>query len=176
GDPAELLAQAAALANERVRTIAARDYPLIGSASTLVAAIVTDGRAWLLSIGDSRGYLAANGELRQVTEDDSWVAEQVRAGLLGADEARVHPRRNVITRAIGTEETLDRRPVELELPPASTLLLCSDGLCGVVDDGTIARLLAAGTAAEAAQALVDEANSRGGPDNIAIALYRAPGA
>lgn len=171
--PAGVLREAVARANARVRERAASDSSLATMASTLVAAIVRDGTAWVASIGDSRAYLFANGQLVGLTEDDSWVAEQVRGGAMTVEQAARSPHRNMITRAIGAQEEAVVTPTEHELSPGDVLLLCSDGLHGVVDEAAIAEVLAGQEPSRAAAALVELANRAGGPDNIAVAIYCA---
>ncbi|MCK9521405.1 MAG: protein phosphatase 2C domain-containing protein, partial [Dehalococcoidia bacterium] len=169
----QALREAVETASARVRE-AAREGQHSAMATTLVAAIVDEKRAWIVSIGDSRAYLHHAGVLRQLTEDDSWVADQVRANLLTEEQARRSPHRNIITRAIGASDVPAVEPLEVLLAAGDTLLLCSDGLHAVIDDKDIATLLAADSAEETAAALIDAANVAGGPDNIAVALYRAP--
>jgi protein phosphatase len=171
--PAETLREAVARANTRVRERAASESRLAAMASTLVAAIIRDGTAWVASIGDSRAYLFANSQLEQLTEDDSWVAEQVRSGRMAAEQAARSPHRNIITRAIGAQEEALVAPTEHVLAAGDVLLLCSDGLHGVVDDAAIAAVLAGAEPDAAAAALIALANRAGGPDNIAVAVYRA---
>ena len=174
GDPASLLREGIARANSRVRAIAAAEYPLEGMASTVVTAIVRGGQAWLLNLGDTRAYLHGEGKLRQLTEDDSWVAGQVRAGQLTPEQARHSPMRSVITRAVGVEDEPELAVQELALAPGEILLLCSDGLHGPLTDDAIAAELALGATAEGLAArLIAAANSAGGPDNIGVALYVA---
>ena len=139
-------------------------------ATTMVAAVVRDGACWLANVGDSRGYLFRDGSILAVTLDHSYVAEEVRAGRLTAAAAEIHPYRHVITRSLnGSGE-----PVEVDtfgpfpLRPGDRILLCSDGLTETVADEELAGMLAVLDAEGAAQALVDEANRRGGPDNISV--------
>jgi len=136
----------------------------------VVAWVVVD-EVLLAHAGDSRAYLRSGGEFRQLTADHSWVGEAVRAGQMTAEEARTDARRNVVTRSLGAQETVE---VELTGPvllqTGDRLLLCSDGLYGVVDDASIEPLLGAGSVAEATQALIDAANAGGGPDNIGVAI------
>jgi serine/threonine protein phosphatase PrpC len=143
-------------------------------ATTLVAAMAQGKRVWIANVGDSRAYLATDDGLRQLTEDHSWVAEQVRAGRLSSEEARTSQMRNVITRAIGTG---DPPPPDItgpiELGPSDTLMLSSDGLHGVVDDDAIAEVLNGDLGEETAPRLIQMANEAGGPDNISVVLYRA---
>ncbi|HUF52308.1 MAG TPA: protein phosphatase 2C domain-containing protein [Dehalococcoidia bacterium] len=143
-------------------------------ATTLVAAIAEGPRVWIANVGDSRAYLATQAGLRQLTEDHSWVAEQVRAGRLSSDEARTSSMRNVITRAVGTGESpAPDITGPIDLTPVDTLMLSSDGLHGVVPDQTIAVVLNGDYGEETAPTLIHLANEAGGPDNVSVVLYRA---
>lgn len=145
-----------------------------GMATTVVAALASDATVNLAHVGDSRAYLYREGEFRQLTSDHSWVNEQIRGGLISADQARSHPLRNVVTRALGGRAEIDVEMQVHDAQPGDVLLLCSDGLTTMVPDADIARLLAeAGTDVEsAARRLVDEANARGGEDNITVLVLR----
>ena len=144
--------------------------------TTLVAALVRDSQAWLANVGDSRGYLVAldSGALQRLTEDHSWVEEQVRAGLLDPDDPLAALNRHVITRAIGLDE---RAGTDLygpiALPGSCLLLLSSDGLHGVLDDEAIGRVIArvvAEPGGDYAGSLIDAVLDRGAPDNVSVAL------
>lgn len=142
-------------------------------ATTLVSAIVEANRVWIANVGDSRAYLADGRNMRQLTEDHSWVAEQVRSGKMTEEEARESQMRNVITRAIGTGESPEPDIVgPLTLAPRDTLMLCSDGLHGLVYEPEIAELLNGDYGEETAPRLIAMANEAGGPDNISVVLYR----
>jgi protein phosphatase len=121
-------------------------------------------------VGDSRVYLYRGGELRQVTDDHSWVGEQIRAGAMTDADARRHPWRNVVTRAIsgGADPEID--VTELPLQAGDRLLLCSDGLSGVVVEDAIAALMGTATLEAVCDALIAAANEAGGPDNITTVL------
>ena len=121
----------------------------------------------LANVGDCRAYLLRNKEFTQVTRDHSWVAEQVRSGVLDAEAARVHPLRNLVTRAINGANRLDVDVVELGFLDGDLLLLCSDGLHGPVSDDDIrSALLATGTPTEQSRTLVQLANANGGPMSL----------
>lgn len=167
------------MANERVLAVAEEQPEHRGMATTLIAAVIEPGAdecvAWVAHLGDSRGYVCSAGTLLRLTADHSWVEAQVREGRMDIEEARRHPRRNVITRAIGIGGQVDLDTVvQVRLAPGSVLLLCSDGLHGMVDDRDLAECLArGGTAQEIVRALVDLANAHGGRDNIGVAVYVA---
>jgi protein phosphatase len=143
-------------------------------AATMSAALVSGSCVALSNVGDCRAYLLRNQELTQVTRDHSWVAEQVRSGVLDEAAARVHPLRNLVTRAINGANRLDVDVVELGFLDGNLLLLCSDGLHGPVSDDNIkSTLLASGTPTEQSKKLVELANANGGPDNITALIIRA---
>ena len=160
-------------ANARIRRLADQRPGLQGMCTTLVATIVSEGQAWVANVGDSRAYLIRNDQIRRLTEDHSWVAEQVKAGRMTEEEAATSPRRNIITRCLGSQETLnvDLLP-PLSLQPDDVVVLCSDGLTGVVSEAEIATACTEYSPATVAEELVDLANGRGGPDNISVIVGR----
>ncbi|MFQ5473633.1 MAG: PP2C family protein-serine/threonine phosphatase [Dehalococcoidia bacterium] len=174
GDVKAGLLSAFSQANSRVLATGREVADLEGLATTLVAALVIGSSAWIASAGDSRAYLydGAHG-LHPLTNDHTWTADRVREGKMTSDEAAKSPFSHVITRGIGVAD-----PVEpdlhgpIELAPGSVLLLCSDGLHGPVSDQEIATELAV-AGEDRAQRLIALANSKGGPDNIAVAIFEA---
>jgi serine/threonine protein phosphatase PrpC len=162
------------IANRLLSRRISEDEELRGMATTLSAALLTDRHAVVSNVGDCRAYLLRQGGIRQITLDHSWVAEQVRAGLLTADAARAHPWRSMVTRAIAGTAELAIDVLEFDLEPGDRLLLCSDGLHGQVADRDIASLVAEhdGDLEGACKALIDAANANGGPDNITAVLVR----
>lgn len=174
GTPGSRLLAAVQAADVAVRARATMDKHLAGMATTLVAAIIEGQRATILNVGDSRAYLYREGQVRRVTEDDSWVAEQVRAGRLTGREASRSPYRDMITRAVGMlENAHDVATTEVPLVAGDVLLLCSDGLYRAIDMDGAAAVVSTGTPESAATRLIALANEAGGPDNIAVAIYRA---
>lgn len=160
-------------ANSAIRRTAASDPSKLGMGTTMTAVAVDNGLAQIVHVGDSRAYLWRDGELRQLTDDHSVVAEMVRRGTLSADEALQHPHRNVITRALGAEPDILVDATTEDLHSGDVLLLCSDGLYTEVDDAGIATVLRALPGLDdAAHALVDRANQAGGADNITVVLAR----
>ena len=131
-----------------------------------------DGRAWVANVGDSRAYRLRDGRLEQLTLDHSLVAELVRRGMLTAEEAQVHPRRNEVLRSLGVEAEVSVDVTAVDVQAGDQYLLCSDGLSGVVDDQEIAAVLIAEAPADAVRRLVDAANERGGPDNVTVLIAR----
>jgi protein phosphatase len=143
--------------------------------ATTVAAVLVDGEtANLAHVGDSRVYLMRDGVLKQLTSDHSWVNEQIQSGVLSADQARGHPLRNVVTRALGGKPDLQVDMQVHKMQAGDVLLLCSDGLTTMLPDDEIHELLEAakGDIRRAAQELVAAANDRGGEDNITVVLIQ----
>jgi serine/threonine protein phosphatase PrpC len=172
GEVLQGLAQAIKQSNEAILTIARENAGRTGMGTTLVAAVLCQGILYVANIGDSRAYLLRNGKLRQLTEDHSWVAEQVRAGILTEEQARNHVHRNVITRSLGTQANVTADVFVEPAREGDVLLLCSDGLHGYVSDAVIAETLGSLSTEEAAQRLIDLANEAGGPDNITVSIFR----
>lgn len=139
--------------------------------STVVATLFHASKVTLAHVGDSRAYLLGAEGIRQVTRDHSWVAEQVANGILTPSEARVHPFRNVITQALGNGGDLDVEVQELELGKTERLLLCSDGLSGMIGDKQIWEIAAQTIDMQVAvESLVSLARDHGGEDNITAIL------
>jgi protein phosphatase len=139
--------------------------------STVVAGLVHGSKVTLAHVGDSRAYLLGPEGIRQVTRDHSWVAEQVANGILTPSEARVHPFRNVITQALGNGGDLDIEVQNLELDKTERLLLCSDGLSGMIGDRQIWDIVTqSGDLQGAVESLVLAAREHGGEDNITAVL------
>jgi len=135
--------------------------------TTLTGVFVEGDKAYFCHVGDSRGYLLRGSEIEQVTQDHSWVDEQVRMGLMTLEEARRDPRRNVLTRTLGTRPETQIETYERGLCPGDILVLCSDGLSNMVRDAEILKTCTeAETPQEAAEKLVNLANERGAPDNV----------
>ena len=158
-------------ANADVYQAAADDEDLAGMGATLVALLLgTDGTGWVAWVGDSRLYRLRDGELAALTEDHSLVAQWVKLGVLTPEEAAEHPKRNELTRAVGVAPDVEADLLPVDLRPGDRYLLCSDGLCGVVDEARIAAALGDGEPESAAQALIDLANAAGGPDNVTVQI------
>lgn len=173
--PAKDVITAIATAVERANSAIyqhALDHPeLSGMGTTCVALVVAGGRAFVVNIGDSRAYIIRNGRMRQVTRDHSWVAEQVRVGLLTEEQARTHSHRNVITRSLGTQPNVTADLFIETMHDGDRVLLCSDGLHGYVDEHDIEQVVTSDEDPQVAvQSLIDMANNNGGPDNITATL------
>ncbi len=161
-------------ANRKVLEATKEKTEYEGMATTVAAVLVDGSTANLAHVGDSRIYLYRGGELTQLTSDHSWVNEQLQSGIISAEQARSHPLRNVVTRALGGRADLQVDIGSHAVESGDLLLVCSDGLTTMVPDEHIARLLhdAQGDADKAAEALVAEANARGGEDNISVVVLQ----
>lgn len=159
-------------ANRVVFTEAEGNPVYEGMGTTISAMAIMGNWAYIGQVGDSRLYLVREGVgIRQITEDHSLVAEQMRNGLLNEEEARNHSLKNLITRAVGIKESVDVDLFALELEPNDRLLLCSDGLSNMVTDEDISRTLSGGDLRGAVRSLINQALDAGGTDNItAVAL------
>jgi protein phosphatase len=137
--------------------------------------LVDERVADIAHVGDSRVYLVRGGEIKCLTNDHSWVNEQVMSGVIDSDQARSHPLRNVVTRALGGKPDLEVDVQTLELETDDRILLCSDGLTTMLDDQEILEIaLAEGGSVEQADRLVEAANRNGGEDNTTTILLRVP--
>jgi protein phosphatase len=136
--------------------------------TTLVACAIVGAHLSGVSVGDSRAYHSRNGILTQLTHDQTLAAEQARRGLISDDEAKRSHFRSVLLHALGHDTIVEPERFDVALLEGDTILLCSDGLHGVVDDGTMQHHLASNAIDGAARALVDAANAGGGPDNISV--------
>jgi len=161
-----LLTYALALVNRTIRAEQSHDPGLAGMATTLTAFLLRKGRMFLAHIGDSRAYLLRSGMFKQLTNDHSFVAEQLRAGALTSEQARTSPYRHVITRALGIDDEVKADVTSHALQREDRLLVCTDGLTGVVDDAEITRILSTTEPRDAVQKLLAAANDGGGIDNI----------
>jgi PPM family protein phosphatase len=167
--PPERLAEAVQAANLEVLRHAVGEYA--GMGTTLVALAIDRGAALLAHVGDSRAYLLRGSDLMRLTEDHSWVAEQVRLGHLTEAEARDHQWRSVVSNALGGEERVRLELYGFPLRRGDRILLCSDGLSGVVDEDDLRAILSWGLPPElTAQRLIDAANGLGGPDNVTAVI------
>ena len=160
------LTYAFTLANRTIRVEHTHNPGLAGMATTLTALLLRKGRMFLAHIGDSRAYLLRSGKFKQLTNDHSFVAEQLRAGALTPEQARTSPYRQVITRALGIDEEVKADVTSHALQREDRLLLCTDGLTGMVDDAEINRILSTAAPRDVVQKLLAAANDGGGIDNI----------
>ncbi len=173
-DLAQALRDAVLRANHQIYRIAHRDARYAGMGTTLVAAALTGSVAVLAHAGDSRVYLMRQRRLAQLTRDHSLLQEQIDMGLVRAGDPAAHAVRNLVTRALGVDPTMEPEIASHPLLPGDLLLLCSDGLSDMLDDARIEALLNeySGAAEAAARRLVHEANLAGGRDNISVILVQ----
>ena len=170
----ETFRKAVDVANRSVHHSATQDPSRAGMGTTLVAMATRGNRAWVAHVGDSRCYRFRDGHLERLTRDHSLVDEQVRLGQLTPAQAETSPMRNVITRAVGTQDAVDADLIEFAVEPGDLYLLASDGLMREVDDESIAGFLrASGDLQETCAQLIAAANAAGGRDNITCLLARA---
>jgi PPM family protein phosphatase len=175
GVPLPALAEkAVCAANEAIYARAQRNQRLNGMGTTLVALAAEERHVWVFNVGDSRAYRLRNGRLDQLTLDHSLVEEQVRLGRMSHSDALRSPLRNVITRALGTQNCVTPDCFEFETEPGDIFMLCSDGLTRELTDRTIEALLKPDEAHETRCAvLIDAAKKAGGHDNITCILVEA---
>lgn len=167
-DPAAALRAAVCDANERIHQVAAAIPDRAGMGTTLSAAVFVEDRVTVAQVGDSRAYLIRGGAIRQVTEDHSWVAEQVRLGAMTEADAAYSPYRNVITRSIGTGPEVEADIFQEQCIEGDIWVLCTDGLTGHVEAAEILAIATGAAPGEACRQLVNLAASRGGRDNITV--------
>jgi PPM family protein phosphatase len=163
-------------ANRAIFNAANSNPQYAGMGTTLVVAVFRAGRLLLGHVGDSRAYRLRGGRLSQTTHDHSLLQEQIDAGLITAEQASFSANKNLVTRAVGVEDTVLLETHVHEVMPGDTYLLCSDGLSDMLDDESISQLLQRHESLPAAgAALIDAANDAGGKDNIAVILARVRG-
>lgn len=173
---ANALARAVRAANREVIRAAREGIGRAGMGTTITAALVQGTHVTIAQVGDSRAYLLRSGTLTRITQDHSMVADMIRSGQLTEAESRVHPNRSVITRALGTDPNMVADTFEVDGTPGDRLLLCSDGLTGMLVDERIGQLLGAHKdPATVARDLIDAANDEGGQDNISVIVVDLEG-
>lgn len=168
--PEELLLDAVQVVNHKLMQTAEKDIKLDGMGTTLVAATVIDHTLYFINVGDSRLYLI-NKDIKQLSRDHSLVEEMLRLGGISEEEAKNHPDKNIITRAIGVKDKVEADFYEFALKKGDVILMCTDGLCNMVsEDEIFAIMKGSRDIVEAGQLLIDRANENGGKDNIGIVL------
>ena len=177
---AEALAESVIAANKAVIAGAENGTGRLGMGTTITAALAIDNELIIAQVGDSRAYLLHNGELTQITRDHSLVADLIEQGRITEEEARYHPQRSVITRALGSDPEMQPDIFKLNIEPGDKLMLCSDGLSGMVSDKSIAAILRTNISpVDACNTLVNEAIAAGGLDNVSVIVVdlfaKAPG-
>jgi protein phosphatase len=172
-EPAVALENAVLVADDAVREAAADDPDRDGMGTTLVAGLVGPEETTVVNVGDSRAYRVDDARIEQVSVDHSLVQDLVDAGEINPGEADSHHQRNVISQALGAQDSIDPDTFTVDLDPGETLLCCSDGLTEEVDDATIRDVLAReDSLSAAAETLVSTANANGGSDNVSVVLGR----
>jgi len=173
-DPTTILGECYAEANGKIFQKATGDAELFGMGTTCTTMVVRGTEAFFAHVGDSRAYVLRNGDLFQLTEDHSLVGEMVRSGILSSEDAQTHPKRNVITRSLGTHQDLapDFPSTPYTVADGDVFLLCSDGLTSMVPDEDVRRIVGGHGPADACRALVDLANANGGKDNISVQIVK----
>jgi protein phosphatase len=163
-------------ANRAIFNAANSNPQYAGMGTTLVVAVFRDDRVLLGHVGDSRCYRLRAGRLQQITRDHSLLQEQIDAGLITPEQAAFSANKNLVTRAVGVEDTVLLETHQHEVQPGDVYLMCSDGLSDMLDDAGIAQVLQAHDSLEtSSRALIDAANDAGGKDNISVILVRASG-
>ena len=171
--PIRILSKASRVANDEIRMRAREDSSLYGMGTTIVVAACLGKYLQVANVGDSRLYIVGD-KIRQITRDHSLVEEMVRMGGIGREEARNHPDKNIITRAIGARDTIEIDFFHEELKSGEIVLMCSDGLTNMLEDEEIEGILKGqGTMEERADRLVEAANQNGGKDNITVIVIDA---
>ncbi|MBX5451781.1 Stp1/IreP family PP2C-type Ser/Thr phosphatase [Thermogemmatispora sp.] len=159
-------------ANAAIHQRAAENMLRSGMGTTCVAAVLRGNMAYIANVGDSRAYLIRGKTVKQISQDHSWVAEQVRAGLLTEDQARTHAQRNVITRSLGTQPDVEIDIFTEPLQEGDSLVLCTDGLSGLITEDELQEIVNRFVPQESVYHLVERANEHGGPDNITAIVIR----
>lgn len=168
--PEEILKSVVSIANHKLIEAAQSDIKLEGMGTTLVAATVIDNTLYFSNVGDSRLYVI-NDKIRQVSKDHSLVEEMVRLGGIKAEEAKNHPDKNIITRAMGVKEDVEADIYEFKLRKGDIILMCTDGLSNMIEDEDMFDIVkSARDIVEAVLMLIEKANSNGGRDNIGVVL------
>lgn len=171
-EPVTILKEAIETANRLLIEEAKEDESKKGMGTTVVAATIIDHKLVVANVGDSRLYLIGK-EMRQITRDHSLVAEMVRIGEMGAAEAKAHPDKNIITRAIGANSHVEADFFEVDLEPEERILMCTDGLTNMVEESVIRDVVMEDAPIEErVEKLVDAANRAGGRDNITVMIIQ----
>lgn len=169
-EPVTIMKEAVTRANDMLIEEAHADETKSGMGTTIVAATFLGEKLYIANVGDSRLYVV-NHEISQITRDHSLVEEMVRLGEMNKEEAKVHPDKNIITRAIGAVNELVIDFFEVEVQPEDTILMCTDGLTNMIEDEDIRKIIIGQRdIAEKAEKLIETANANGGKDNITVVV------
>ena len=169
-DALQVLREAAQSAGAAIFTAAQNDQALAGMGTTLTTLWFQRGRAYLAHVGDSRAYLYRDGRIQQLSDDHSWVSEQVRAGMMTDEEAKESKFRHIITRSVGFEKEVQVDGAAIPVQPGDCFVICSDGLSNYLEGDELARVMQARFYSDIPRLLVDMANDRGGDDNVTVVL------
>ena len=174
-NPKEALEDALKTANFKVFQDASASEELEGMGTTVVAATILGRKLCVMNVGDSRLYVISQGRICQITMDHSLVEEMVRKGVLPREKARNHPKKNIITRAVGVSPIVEPDFFEVELKAGDKVLMCSDGLSNMLEDEELRGIAdSIGSLGEKARLMIDAANVNGGKDNISVILIEIP--
>jgi protein phosphatase len=173
-DPQQALVEALQAAHEQIRQYSFEHPELRGMGTTCTAAAIVQNGLYFVHVGDTRLYLIREGQITRVTRDHSYVGRLVESGMISPEEAETHPQRNILTAALGTnpELIMDLPAQPAPLLPKDVLLICSDGLWGLVRDPEILDTVDNKTVEQAGRELIELARERGGPDNITVEILR----
>ncbi len=161
-------------ANRQIFEKSLSEPKLAGMGTTVVLCRIDNGKTASFShVGDSRAYLLNYGVLKQITKDHSIVQQLIESGTITKDQAKYHPQRNLITRAVGTEKDINIDFNRVNLAPGDVILICSDGLCAYVDESKISEIIRTTDGDETVGKLIEAANENGGKDNVTVVLIRA---
>ncbi|GCE09062.1 protein phosphatase [Dictyobacter aurantiacus] len=169
--PASLI-RAIRYANATIYQRATENAQHSGMGTTCVVAVLRGNVAYIANVGDSRAYLVRHGQVRQISQDHSWVAEQVRLGQMTEEEAQMHSMRNIITRSLGPFPEVEVDIFVEQVEEGDALVLCSDGLCGMINDQELTSIVEQFGPQESVYRLVEYANAQGGIDNITAIVAR----
>ncbi|MGA9352608.1 MAG: Stp1/IreP family PP2C-type Ser/Thr phosphatase [Terriglobales bacterium] len=174
GEPQQALIEGLQAAHEGIREYGLAHPVLRGMGTTCTAAAIANDGLYFVHVGDTRLYLIRDGQIIQVTRDHSYVGRLVEAGMISREEAETHPQRNILTAAVGTnpELIMDSPGRPEPLRAKDVLLLCTDGLWGVVHDAELLAVVENHNAEDAGRELIELARERGGPDNITVSILR----
>ena len=167
------LTEAIADANKEVFKMSVENKTLMGMGTTVVLCKFEEDKAKIVHVGDSRAYLYSGGKLEQITKDHSIVQQLIDCGTITSEQAKYHPQRNLITRAVGTERNVIADINTVKLKEDDLILICSDGLSSYVEEDKIAQILEKTEEISVVDKLIEEANNTGGKDNVTVVIIKA---
>lgn len=170
--PPSFIIESVNLSNEKIREESQKNDECCGMGTTITMAVIDKKQAtvYIGNVGDSRAYLLRNDEIKQITQDHTYVNELLKDGRITAEEAKTHPKRNVITRALGSEEIVHADIFEIDFYKNDILVLCTDGLTTHVSDEEMLDIIKEYGTSDSVQKLIKQANDNGGTDNITIII------